>query len=284
VVAQANHAIPALPAALMAFAVSAGLGRHLHRLSPRVLIGTGMAIIAAGALAQAVIRSGSAGWVIMPGTALAGTGAGLVMAPLSSAAMAQVPPRKAGMAAGAVATFRQLGYAFGIAVLGEVFTGGLTRVAGPGLAPALSGGQASAVLARRPGLSLPVHEAFAAGLDQTLLAATALAITGALAVFAFARTPAAAPHASPATSPQSATEPGPPMLSISRPQSAGRIRALALPGCNNTASRSPIAVSTCNRCSGRRTDSQAWQSNRARIGRYGTVRNVSPAPYEPGRD
>ena len=39
----------------------------------------------------------------------------------------------------------------------------------------------------------------------------------------------------------------------------------------------------CRR-SGRRTDSQAWQSNRARIGRYGTVRNVSPAPYERGRD
>jgi len=36
--------------------------------------------------------------------------------------------------------------------------------------------------------------------------------------------------------------------------------------------------------SGRRTDSQAWQSNRAGIRRYGTVRNVSPAPYERGRD
>jgi hypothetical protein len=108
--------------------------------------------------------------------------------------MAQVPHQKAGMAAGAVATFRQLGYAFGIAVLGEVFRGGLTRVAGSGLAPALSGGEASAVLARRPGLSLPVHEAFAAGLDQTLLVATGLGITGALAVFAFIRTPARVPR------------------------------------------------------------------------------------------
>ncbi len=33
----------------------------------------------------------------------------------------------------------------------------------------------------------------------------------------------------------------------------------------------------CNRRSGRWTDSQAWQSNRGRIGRYGTVRYVSPA-------
>ena len=132
-----------LPATLMAFVVSAGLGRHVHRLSPRVLIGTGMAIIAAGALAQAVVRSGSAGWVIVAGTALVGIGAGLVMAPLSSAAMAQVPRQKAGMTTRAVANFRQPGYTLGIAVLGEVFSGGLTRVAGSALAPALSGGRRS---------------------------------------------------------------------------------------------------------------------------------------------
>ena len=67
----------------------------------------------------------------MPGLFLVGIGAGLVMAPLSAAAMAAVPAPRAGMAAGAVSTFRQLGYAFGIAVLGEVFRGGLARVAGP---------------------------------------------------------------------------------------------------------------------------------------------------------
>jgi EmrB/QacA subfamily drug resistance transporter len=219
-----------LPAALMAFLVSAGLGGHMHRLSPRVLIGTGMTVVAAGVLAQAMVRSGSAGWVIMPGTALVGIGAGLVMAPLSSAAMAQVPRQKAGMAAGAVATFRQLGYAFGIAVLGEVFSGGLTRVAGSGLAPALSGGEASAVLARRPGLSLPVHEAFAVGLDQTLLVAAGLAIIGALAVFTFVRTLAVVPPASPATSAKSSAEPGLLTPSVSRSESAGEIKPLALPG------------------------------------------------------
>ncbi len=72
----------------------------------------------------------------------------------------------------------------------------------------IRGGEASAVLARRPGLSLPVHEAFAVGLDQTLLVAMGLGIIGALAVFAFVRTPAAAPPASPATS-ASGTLPGP---------------------------------------------------------------------------
>jgi hypothetical protein len=130
----------------------------------------------------------------------------------------------------AVATFRQLGYAFGIAVLGEVFSGGLTRVAGSGLAPALSGGEASAVLARRPGLSIPVHEAFAAGLDQTLLVAAGLAIIGALAVFTFVRTPAAVPPASPATSAKSSAQPGLLTPSVSRSESTGEIKPLALPG------------------------------------------------------
>jgi hypothetical protein len=119
-----------------------------------------------------------------------------------------------------------------------VFSGGLTRVAGSGLAPALSGGQASAVLARRPALSLPVHEAFAAGLDQTLLVATGLGTIGALAVFAFVRTRVAAPPASPATSAQSATEPGLQALSVSRSESAGRIRPPALPGFSSRATRS----------------------------------------------
>ncbi|MGD0559822.1 MAG: MFS transporter [Streptosporangiaceae bacterium] len=192
-----------LPAALMAFVVSAGLGRHMHRFSPRLLIGTGMAIIAAGALAQAMIRSGSAGWVIMPGTALVGAGAGLVMGPMSSAAMAMVPHQKAGMAAGAFTTFRQLGYAFGIAVLGEVFSGGLTRVAGARTGAELTGGEAGNVLARDPGLSRLVHEAFAAGLDQTLLVAAGLGVIGAVIVVAFVRTPTQ--PAVPAAAPSPAT-------------------------------------------------------------------------------
>lgn len=153
-----------------------------------------MAIIAAGALAQAVVRSGSAAWVLMPGNAAVGAGAGLVMAPLTSAAMALVPHQKAGMAAGALTTFRQLGYALGIAILGEVFGGGLSRTAGSRLAPSLSGGLANAVLARQPALSHLVHEAFASGLDQTLATAAALGLAGAVVALAVVRVPVAVPR------------------------------------------------------------------------------------------
>src|SRR6516225_8531766 len=56
-----------LPCSLAAFAVSGWVGRIMHRVSPRLLIGTGLLVIAAGALAQAVIRAGSGFVVVMPG-------------------------------------------------------------------------------------------------------------------------------------------------------------------------------------------------------------------------
>jgi EmrB/QacA subfamily drug resistance transporter len=179
-----------LPASLAAFAVSAAIGRVLHTASPRLLVGVGLLVIAAGALAQGVIGTGSSWWVVMPGLALVGIGAGLAMAPLSASAMAAVPAARAGMAGGAISTFRQLGYAFGIAVLGEVFRGGLTRVAGPSLAGTLSSGEAGAVMARSPGLAPLVHRAFATGLDMTFIVAAGLGVIAGIVVLTFVRPPA----------------------------------------------------------------------------------------------
>jgi predicted MFS family arabinose efflux permease len=176
-----------LPAALMAFAVSAAVGRVMHTTSPRILVGAGLLVIAAGALAQAVVSTGSSWWVVMPGLTLVGIGAGLAMAPLSATAMAAVPAERAGMAGGAVSTFRQLGFAFGIAVLGEVFHGGLTRVAGPPLAGNLAAGQAGFVMARSPGLTPLVHRAFAAGLDLTFVVAAGLGVVAGVVVLVFVR-------------------------------------------------------------------------------------------------
>ena len=154
-----------LPCALAAFVTSAVVGKVMHRAHPRIFIGIGLLVIAAGALAQAVIRTGSGWAVVIPGLVLVGIGAGLAMAPLSATAMSAVPWQQAGMAGGALSAFRQLGYAFGIAVLGEIFRGGLTRVAGTALAGPLGGGQAGAVIAGSPHLTTLVHQAFADGLD-----------------------------------------------------------------------------------------------------------------------
>ncbi|HEX6521268.1 MAG TPA: MFS transporter [Streptosporangiaceae bacterium] len=190
-----------LPMSLTTFCVSVAIGRIVHSASPRLLIGAGMLLVGAGALAQAVIRTGS-GWAVeIPGLVLVGLGAGLVLAPLSSAAMAAVPAPRAGMAAGAVNTFRQLGYAFGVAVLGEVFRAGLGHTAGPGLAGPLSAGQASVVIARGRSMEHLVHQAFAVGLDQTFVVAAGLGVIGGIAVFAFVRPGRGAPAPAPSPAP-----------------------------------------------------------------------------------
>jgi EmrB/QacA subfamily drug resistance transporter len=181
-----------LPCAAAAFVVSGQVGRVLHRTSPRWMVGGGLLVIAAGALAQAVVRQNSAWPVVIPGLVLVGVGAGLAIASLTSAAMAAVPWQRAGMAGGALSASRQLGYAFGIALLGEVFRAGLAGPipagpAGAGLSSALSGGQAQAVLARTPALAPLVHHAFAAGLDLAFLVAAGTGLVAAGAVFVLAR-------------------------------------------------------------------------------------------------
>ncbi|HEY3878420.1 MAG TPA: MFS transporter [Trebonia sp.] len=176
-----------LPCAAAAFLVSGQVGRFLHRTSPRWMVGTGLLFIAAGALAQAILRANSSWPVVIPGLVLVGIGAGLAMASLTSTAMAAVPWQRAGMAGGALSAFRQLGYAFGIAVLGEVFRAGLTRTAGPALSATLTGGQAQAVIARNAALSPVVHRAFASGLDLAYVVAAALGAVAAAVVFILAR-------------------------------------------------------------------------------------------------
>lgn len=174
-----------LPCAACSFAASAAVGRVMHRVQPRVLIGVGMFIIAAGALGQAVLRTGTSWPAVVPGLVVVGIGSGLAMAPLSSSTMALVPWQQAGMAGGAASAFRQLGYALGIAVLGELFGSGLQHAAGAKLAGALSGGQAGTVLAATPGLAPVVHRAFADGLDLAYVVAAGFGLLAGILVFAF---------------------------------------------------------------------------------------------------
>lgn len=176
-----------LPASLTTFVVSLAVGRVLHTTSPRLLIGSGMLFIAAGVLAQTVLNAGSGWAVVVPGLFLIGVGGGLALGPLSAAAMAAVPGPRAGMAAGAVNTFRQFGYAFGVAVLGAVFHGGLERTAGPSLAEPLSRGEVGAVIAEGNDMVMLVREAYASALDTTFVVAAGFSLVAGIAVFLFVR-------------------------------------------------------------------------------------------------
>jgi predicted MFS family arabinose efflux permease len=182
-----------LPCSAAAFVASAAIGRVLHSASPRLLIGAGMLVIGAGALAEGFLSAQSSWPVEIPGLVLIGGGAGLAMAPLSATAMAAVPATRAGMAAGTLNTFRQLGYAMGIAVLGEVFRAGLAHSAGAALAGPLSDGAAQSVMARSSAAAHLARAGFARGLDETFFVAGGLGLVGGILVLVLVRRSSAQP-------------------------------------------------------------------------------------------
>ncbi|WP_329286116.1 MFS transporter [Streptomyces sp. NBC_00691] len=191
-----------LPMCASAFAVSALAGRF-GPWPPRATIGGGLALIALGSGMQATLDAGSSGGDLVAGLVVSGLGVGLVTPSLSAAALATVPPERAGMVGGAVNTFRQLGFALGIAVFGLIFQSRIERVlradggvADPhGAAVALSGGQARSIVAGRPEgeraeLAGLVREAFASGLNAVLVVAAALGAVASVLVLAMVRVPA----------------------------------------------------------------------------------------------
>ncbi|TRV77064.1 MFS transporter [Streptomyces sp. 130] len=170
-----------LPLAATSFLVAAAGGRLLHGVQPRYTIGVGLVLIGAGTLAQAVLGAGSSWPALIPGLALAGIGAGLVAPAIAGAALAAVPPERAGMAGGAVNTFRQLGYAFGVAVLGTVLTSRMAESLGDGKSHALAGGGAAGLRAAgTPEQAL--RTAFASGLNTAAVVAGAVGIVAGAAV------------------------------------------------------------------------------------------------------
>jgi len=110
-----------LPLTLLAFAVAPLSGRLLVRVQSRYLLGVGMLFVTGGLLAMSRTTPTSAWTVLLPGFILCGIGVGLVNPALANGAIAVVQPQHSGMASGANNTFRQVGIATGIAVLGAVF-------------------------------------------------------------------------------------------------------------------------------------------------------------------
>lgn len=129
----------------------------------------------------------------------------LVNPPLASTAVGVVPPRLAGMASGVNSTFRQLGIATGIALLGTLFASRLesavtsattgTALAGRGesLAALVQSGQLKTALPKFPKAQIPVVEqiagtGFTSALNAILLIAAVVALITAVAAFALIRT------------------------------------------------------------------------------------------------
>ena len=103
-------------------AASTLAGRLTSHVPVRLLIGPGLIIIGGGLLLMRGLDAASAWTHLIPGMIVAGAGVGMVNPPLASTAVGVVPPQRAGMASGISSTFRQVGIATGIALLGTLFS------------------------------------------------------------------------------------------------------------------------------------------------------------------
>jgi EmrB/QacA subfamily drug resistance transporter len=189
-----------LPLAGTGFVVAAVFGRSMNGVSPVAPIAGGLLCIGTGGLLLNLVQPDSSWPALLPGLIVIGIGVGLANPPLTSAALAAVPKERSGMASGIVNTARQLGLAFGVAILGTVFTARAADVlqqAGvpdsDGIAQAVSGGQSAQVIARAPAgfraqLDTTIHQAFATGLHGAFLLAGVLGLLGALLCYLLLRT------------------------------------------------------------------------------------------------
>ncbi len=96
------------------------------KIGPRRVVTTGMALEATGILLLGVLISPSDhGYMLAPCLFIYGIGVGLATAQLTSVILADVPRAQSGQASGMQSTFRQVGSAIGIALLGSLLATGL---------------------------------------------------------------------------------------------------------------------------------------------------------------
>ena len=109
-----------LPWTLLVVVCAPIAGRLSDRIGSRWLMAGGMTVVAACCLVLSTITVDSTFWNMLPGFVLGGLGMAFTMTPMSAAAMGAVPVEKAGVASGVLNTFRQVGAALGIAIMGAV--------------------------------------------------------------------------------------------------------------------------------------------------------------------
>jgi EmrB/QacA subfamily drug resistance transporter len=107
-----------LPTTLMVILVAPLSGRLADRIGPRPLMTGGLLLVAISLFWQSFLSVDSGFAFLAPGFVLMGTGMGLVMPPMSAAAMNAVDRTKAGVAGGILSMSRMIGGTLGVAVLG----------------------------------------------------------------------------------------------------------------------------------------------------------------------
>jgi EmrB/QacA subfamily drug resistance transporter len=124
-----NSGITFLPLALSLFLTAPLAGLLSNRIGPKWIITLGMILEASAifSLSQIITVSNPI-YYLYPILAIYGVGIGLALGQLVSTVLGSVPWQKAGVASGTNNTVRQIGSAFGVAVIGAVLVAQISAV------------------------------------------------------------------------------------------------------------------------------------------------------------
>jgi EmrB/QacA subfamily drug resistance transporter len=111
-----------LPSTVVIIIMGPLAGRLTDRVGARPLMTLGLVIVAISMFIESRLTIHSGYGLLLPGFVLMGAGMGLVMSPMSTAAMNAVDRSKAGAASGVLSMSRMVGSTFGVAVMGALVT------------------------------------------------------------------------------------------------------------------------------------------------------------------
>jgi EmrB/QacA subfamily drug resistance transporter len=180
-----------LPATIVIIIMGPLAGRWTDRVGPRPLMALGLLLVSLALLSQSRLGVHSGYGVLLPGFILMGLGMGLVMSPMSTAAMNAVDRSKSGAASGVLSMSRMVGGSVGLSVMGAlVATIGRSQLnqsipqvpaaVRAKLASALGSGAAPSGHGAPPSVVDAVHHAFVSALGTGLQVGASVAFIGAL--------------------------------------------------------------------------------------------------------
>ncbi|GCE30663.1 MFS transporter [Dictyobacter alpinus] len=122
---QLQAAYASLPVPLASMVVAIIAGRLSRKINPNIIAIIGMLLLVIGFGLLCFINADSSYIDVAWRSLFLGTGMGLIFQSLPALSLEDVPPAKFGVGSGIFNTFRQIGFALGVAILISVFTGSI---------------------------------------------------------------------------------------------------------------------------------------------------------------